>query len=102
MTIKSPRTKTTITPVGDGEDSDDDDYDNSDDDHDHRGNADENNDCDCSHRGKRIERAMFKVQYCSLSLRLLWKLLKIQRYIRYNFTALKESKKASGYAICNE
>ena len=34
MTIKSPRTKTAMTPVGDSEDSDDEDYDNSDDDRD--------------------------------------------------------------------
>ena len=35
------------------------------------GNADENNDGDCSHRGKSAERAMFKVRYSSLSMRLL-------------------------------
>ena len=35
------------------------------------GNADENNGCDCSHGGKRAERAMLKVRYCPLSLRLL-------------------------------
>ena len=35
------------------------------------GNADENNDGDCSYRGKSAERAMFKVRYSSLSMRLL-------------------------------
>ena len=34
MTIKSQKTRKTITPVGDGEDSDDDDDDVDDDDHD--------------------------------------------------------------------
>ena len=35
------------------------------------GNADENDDGNCGHRGKSAERAMFKVRYSSLSMRLL-------------------------------
>ena len=66
------------------------------------GNADKNNDCDCSHRGRSAERAIFKVRYFSLFMRLLWKLLRIQHYIRYTFTTLKESEKASGSVKWNK